>query len=304
VGGPTVTQNSSDVTDPGGNNEATKVVFNTVPNSGTDYCMVFANLIGGAVASTCGSVYARTLSGTATIYLSPNQGTPPATMNVTSTWQRFSLSSGFNGILIGADTRPANGDTPGITGCTVYLWGAQVESTGIAFPTSLIRTAAVAATRDADIVTVATNPLPADPAAYSMGTTITPVPGATLLQVNAVNTGQSGVGGWGTWPNPNGLGIYVDSRIVTLEIDAVGSYGYFQTLTNGTGAVTNKVGASWTTAPSASGLPSGGTVYAATGNGHQLVPGSPVVLNSIPGGTWPFYGHITDFIVDNTVLYP
>ena len=88
------------------------------------------------------SVWLRTLTGTATVYLATNGGAgTPVTCNVTTTWQRFTNSNGSSGgiyYILGADTRVANGATPGITACTVYAWGAQAEST--AFPTSYFPT--------------------------------------------------------------------------------------------------------------------------------------------------------------------
>ncbi len=130
----TTTTNSADLTAPDGTQTATKIVYPTVTAGG--YAFVGQN----AGLSATNSVYLRTLTGTATIYLANNSVGYYQTCNVTSTWQRFVLPYDGSGtyIILGCDNRSGNSDTPLITACTVYAWGAQAETT--AFPTSYFPT--------------------------------------------------------------------------------------------------------------------------------------------------------------------
>jgi len=168
VAGPTITLASTDVLDPAGGHASTKIVFSAVPSSGSDYSFTAQNP--AVVADTTVSIYARCDVGTATIYMMNNANHASIALNLTTTWQRFSMPiPGFgNYILFGSDTRPGNGNSPGIAACTVYLWGAQQEP--LPFASSLIATTNAAATRATEVlyvdVTSLWGALPAKP--YAM----------------------------------------------------------------------------------------------------------------------------------------
>ena len=135
VAAPTVTINSSDVMAPDGTQTASKLDFPTVTAS--DYSVLYQ----GPLSSTGAiSVWLRTLTGTATVYLSDftNSGTNYTTCNVTTTWQRFVLATGTNDGYFSIGFDPQQGVTPAGGPCTVYAWGAQAENTAFAtsyFPT-------------------------------------------------------------------------------------------------------------------------------------------------------------------------
>jgi hypothetical protein len=153
---PVITLNSTDVLDPAGGNTASKIVFPAV--SGTQSSGLFdtAGYLGNPQTV---SIYARTLSGTASVDFNNNRsGHAEANITtITSTWTRFSLpiASPSNTTWFFQPQVDANSQGT-LASQTIYVWLPQAEVTP--FATSPIPTTTVAATRDADVVTVA-NPL-------------------------------------------------------------------------------------------------------------------------------------------------
>jgi hypothetical protein len=121
--GVTVVANSPDVPDPNGGSTASKVAYDGSGAVGS--FRIFQSIAGIGVpgSSYTASVWLRTLSGTATIRLSNNNDV--STIVVTSTWQRFSLTTkswpNFAALQLLLYS-PAADNTP----FTVYGWGAQI----------------------------------------------------------------------------------------------------------------------------------------------------------------------------------
>jgi hypothetical protein len=217
--------NSTDVLDPAGGNEASKVVFGPVADDGSSYAFISENVTGNV-----GSIYGRVASGTATIYFAENDNGLNVPMNLTTTWQRFILhrvvGSGY--WIIGADTRTADGNTPGIPGCTAYLWGFQSEIG--AFPSSLVRTddSNTPFTRAAEVVSVAnplaglTQPVPT----WLMRATCTPEGKWADTATNERATVSLGPSG-----GPNNATIYPYNveQVFVVIFDSTSTIGYRQT---------------------------------------------------------------------------
>jgi len=88
------------------------------------------------------SVYLKRKTGVGDIRMSINGGVSNTTMAVTNEWKRFSISSttGLGQLVVSCLT----------SGDEVYIWGWQEEA--LSYPTSLIPTVGVVATRLADVV--------------------------------------------------------------------------------------------------------------------------------------------------------
>jgi len=115
-----ITNNTSDVTDPLGGNTATKIVaIGTNSAVGQPLTLI--------ASPQTASVYLRTLSGTATCDLIVYLGAAPFTnigtvsVTVTSAWQRFSV------VTSTATAASYNIQINNISASTIYGWGAQVE---------------------------------------------------------------------------------------------------------------------------------------------------------------------------------
>ena len=92
VAAPTATNNTTDVTDPAGTNTASKIVYPQVVGAGALSAMTQGQ--GVTATAWSGSVYLRTLSGSATVYIfsTPNGVTYVRTAcSVTSSWSRCTL---------------------------------------------------------------------------------------------------------------------------------------------------------------------------------------------------------------------
>jgi hypothetical protein len=115
-----ITNDTSDVTDPLGGNTATKIVATGTSSAvGQPVTLV--------ASPQTASVYLRTLSGTATcqliVYLGSSPFTNIGTLNVTvtSSWQRFSV------VTSTATAASYNLQINNISASTIYGWGAQLE---------------------------------------------------------------------------------------------------------------------------------------------------------------------------------
>lgn len=128
VDGGTITANTTDVLDPKGGNTAEKFVMGAVSAS-TDHALVSEAVTTSATAGNNSvAVWARTASGTASIWLGLTDFTTyyGERCELTTTWQRCVANqlpgSGMTTLFIGADRRW--GVTPVLGAQTVYLWGA------------------------------------------------------------------------------------------------------------------------------------------------------------------------------------
>jgi hypothetical protein len=159
---PTVANNTTDVTAPDGSSTATKITY--VATTGAAQFVLVNQAI---TANTNATVYtmslwARTLSGTATNYLCASDGTASqaphtfSTMSITSTWQRFSVQytgsgTGTVSVAIGSDTQATFCNEPTMAAQTIYVWGVQTEARYVA--TSYVPTTSSTVTRQGDVIT-------------------------------------------------------------------------------------------------------------------------------------------------------
>ena len=123
---------------PDGTNNASKITV----NGATPKVALFINGVGPYTKS----IYARTVSGTGTLYL--GEGFPSGTAvlsNVTEQWQRFEVTNTLSNFY-GADFRGAS------TLTEVIIWGAQFED-NISYATSYIPTSGSTVTRNQDLCT-------------------------------------------------------------------------------------------------------------------------------------------------------
>jgi len=116
-----ITNNTSDVTDPLGGNTATKIVA-------TGSSSALGQSITLATTTQTASVYLRTLSGTATcdllVYLSaaPFTNIGALSVTITSSWQRFTFTT-----TAPSSSASYNFQLNNISASTIYGWGAQLE---------------------------------------------------------------------------------------------------------------------------------------------------------------------------------
>lgn len=141
VSAPTVTNNTTDVTDPNGGNTATKIVYPQVIGAGA--VSTVRQSFTATAAAWSAQTNLRTLSGTATVYLAFQLGTggswKTSTCSVTAAWkpvgsicnianQTLTAAAWFAQIGVdlgdGAEsTQPAQ---------TIYAWGGQAEANAFA----------------------------------------------------------------------------------------------------------------------------------------------------------------------------
>ena len=148
VSSPTVTANQ--ITSPDGTQNADKIVFPSVSNTG-DFSLVYRNAEALSGSNTT-SVYLKGENGGEKVYLFYIVGSTYSNKlcTLTTEWQRFDLT--FTGGLIsfwhlGVDLRTGSGQSAQ-SAQTIYAWGAQLEAS--TYATSYIPTTAASATRVAD----------------------------------------------------------------------------------------------------------------------------------------------------------
>jgi hypothetical protein len=150
---PTVTANTEDVADPLGTNTAEKVAYPAVSGASA-YALLRQTITTTAVAHTS-SVYLRTASGTATVWLGLSGANSATECAVTTSWTRCTCTqtatAAARNLDIGVNRFETNqADQPAQT---VYVWGAQLEALNHA--SSYIATAGTSATRNVTVSSVA-----------------------------------------------------------------------------------------------------------------------------------------------------
>jgi len=288
-----VTLNSTDVLDPAGGNTASR--FDIPAVVGGQFSI--ARSTGTLGAPGTFSVYVRTASGTYSGWMSNTGGTASVNYTATTTWQRVTMASGNDALDIGTNSFATGGPTS-VAG-TVYVWMPQGEA--LPFCTSPIATGAAAATRDADIVTVA-NPLnPSNPGTWRAGVSVAPLaPWASYpAQFPSVLSSPP------AYPGANGWWHYLNSGVSTGTFDtfdATTAQRFTQSTLSPTASdpyalLLRDVAGTLSVFKNGSlvsGANSGaGTGVIATQNATLQVGGGQ-------GGVNIGYWHLTDILVDNT----
>lgn len=184
VTAPTVTNNSTDVGDPTvlAAHTASKIVFPAV--TGTNAFSTVAQSFTATAVPWAGSVYLRTASGSATVYLTFNGASyQTQACAVTTTWSRCAaklktLTAATWNFQLGVDLRDGSEATQSAQ--TIYAWGTQAEIDFVSqgsehiqdfAPTSYMPGTSSPGTRDGDFLSI-TNPLASGPLAWSIAFTI------------------------------------------------------------------------------------------------------------------------------------
>ncbi len=173
-----ITTNSTDVAAPDGSYTAEKLVIPAVTGAGADYSTLYQLHVATAAAYSY-SLWLRTLTGTAEVYISTEPAAGYATYNtrcqVTTTWTRCkvegpTLTAANWYFRIGTILLAPSAETA-TAAATVYAWGAQAELGS--FASSYIATTSSTATRAATTTQFA-KPSTFSDAAGCMSATVTP----------------------------------------------------------------------------------------------------------------------------------
>lgn len=152
-----------------------------------------------------------------------------AIVNLTSEWQRFSVTGTTDGATAGARIEFT---TNGASG-SMDIWGAQLEAG--AFPTSYIPTSGATATRAADICSIATSAFGYNPNGHTFVVEATgpsaydPATGANYVVFrlqNATNTSYETIRTFSVTSSSVGVldGLVIDSSSSQFDANGVGSF--------------------------------------------------------------------------------
>ena len=125
---PTVTANAAAA--PNGTSTADQVVFGSISSAG-NYSIVYQQIATAELSYTF-SVWLRTVSGTATVYIQAfgSAYSSPVECQLTTTWQNFSVTftggSSNSFVNIGPDARTGSGQPTSQSAATVLAWGAHL----------------------------------------------------------------------------------------------------------------------------------------------------------------------------------
>ncbi len=229
---PVVTANSTDVLDPYGTNLAEKVDFPAVANAG-EYSLLRQTFT-GVTGGNSSSVWARTASGTATIYLGHTISTPlyySQSCAVTTTWTRCKLNGtrlttatwnfdiGVNLLDVSQTAKAAQ---------TVYLFGGWTETN--ADTSTHYSTCTTSCPTQVDDAYTTPTPLPNPPAAVCMSADVQPNTVTGSWTESATGAAGGTIGSIGTFATagnwqchvrrdvsgPNSLRIYTYNASNTL----------------------------------------------------------------------------------------
>jgi hypothetical protein len=301
----TATPNNFDVASPDypGNSPVGKLVFGTRLSTEQDW--VYA--LTGSGVNSYGSIYIRSAPGfgTQTIGLHRCDAVGvngSLNFSVPETWTRIgAASAGYLALGYGNDS----GDSwPSTAGATFYIWGPQVEVTGLAtaslrFGSSHIPTTSAAATRDGDYIQWFDAGF-GQPGTFRASCTATPATGATW----------QGIAGW------NGIGVMMaigpNGTANNARLSCVSATDGQWDVTDATnqvaltlpGAFSGSSKASFggvDTAGTLTGNPGGGSLSGIGTGVFSAAPTTPFVLGSPSQGLTNFrhYGWMRDCVIDN-----
>lgn len=148
--GPTVTNNTTDVTAPDGSNTATKCVFPATTGS-NQVTAVYQNVDVLLGQTYTWSAWMRG-TGAQTFYWDMDvggawsSGSAVQTLSLTSSWQRFTFTvtpgvGEATTFVLGSDTRTGHANEANMAAQTIYVWGVQLELGSVA--TGYVPTAAL-----------------------------------------------------------------------------------------------------------------------------------------------------------------
>ena len=142
-GAAAATCSANQANSPDGTLTATLVNFGSIAGSGQYGVLSTSSGISNGSKPLCFSIWARTVSGTGTLYISLYDGAfatgATTACNLTTTWQQFSVSLANSGyvaryMVIGPNGVSGGGQPTTQSALSVYLWGACFSFTSFVVP--------------------------------------------------------------------------------------------------------------------------------------------------------------------------